>query len=113
MLRGEDSEMSVIYDWVNVCTDLPFIRIENARKCTPGLGAKLKRLGVRKGVSDIFIPRANKSFHGLFIELKTLTGRPTKEQINFLIQMIDEGYQAMVCYGAEQAIKEIKKFYEL
>lgn len=113
MLRGEDSEMSVIVDWVKLSTDLPFIHIANERKCSPQYGAKLKRLGVLKGVSDIFIPRANKSFYGLWIELKTATGRPTKEQINFIIKMIDEGYQGIICYGAEQAIKEIKKFYYL
>lgn len=112
-LGDEDVALIQVHEYVKQCTDLPFIHIANERVVSPRQGALLKRKGVCKGVSDIFIPRANKSFHGLFIELKTLVGRPTVEQINFIIQMIEEGYQALVCYGSEQAIIQIKLFYGL
>jgi len=47
----------------------------------PKVMAKMKRMGARKGVPDIMIFEPNKRYHGLFIELKSQKGRPTKEQI--------------------------------
>jgi len=112
-LKPEQIEQIKVCDWVKQCTDLPFIHTANERKCTPQQGALLKRMGVFAGVADIFIPRATERHHGLFIELKTLKGKPTPAQIKFLDSMNAEGYFSLVCYGAEEAIETIKTFYNL
>jgi hypothetical protein len=109
----EDIEQIKVCDWVKQCTDLPFIHAANERKCSPQQGALLKRKGVLAGVADIFIPRATKRHHGLFIELKTLKGKPSPAQIKFLDSMNAENYFGLVCYGAEEAIETIKTFYDL
>jgi hypothetical protein len=92
---------------------IPFIHIANERQCDVVYGRILKRMGVRKGVSDLFFPRSNKTFKGLWIELKTPTGKVSPSQLEFINEMIEEGYAAHVAYGAEEGIKMIKNFYYL
>ena len=78
----------------------------NERKCTIQQGALLKRMGVKRGVSDIFIPIPRKGKSGLWIELKVGKGQPTKEQKEFLARMIVNGFEAVCVWGWEAA-KEI------
>ncbi len=112
-MTEEDVEQIKICDWVKQCTNLPFIHTANERRCSPQQGALLKRKGVLAGVSDIFIPRAHGKYHGTFLELKTLKGKPTPNQIKFIDEMNAEGYFSMVVYGAEEAIETIKTLYNL
>ena len=112
-LKEEQIEQIKVFDWIRQCTDLPAIHIANERKCNPQQGSLLKRMGVRPGVSDIFIPRAILKFHGTFIELKTKKGKPTLTQLVFLQDMAREEYFTMVCYGADEAIQTIKALYEI
>jgi hypothetical protein len=112
-LQPEEALGISIHDWVLWNTKLPFIHIGNERKCSWDYGKKLKRMGVLPGVSDIFMPRANKTYHGLWIELKIKPNKPTENQIKFLNQMLSEGYDACVCYTFDETISVIKRFYEL
>lgn len=57
---------------------------------------RLKKMGVLAGVSDLFIPEPSSKFHGLWIELKSKTGRLTDYQETFISAMEDRGYQAKV-----------------
>ncbi len=87
------------------------IHIANEGKRSARYGAELKRLGMRKGFPDLFVPIANNGYHGLFIELKRDVARkPTKEQLSWITKLNKAGYYATVCYGADAAIKEIKNY---
>lgn len=110
-LLPEMIEQIKVSEWVKQNTDLPFIHIPNEAKRSPTLGNILKRMGLRAGASDIFIPRAAKGFHGLWIELKAGTNRPTENQLKFIEDMKKEGYEAMTCWGSESAIQIICDFY--
>lgn len=112
-MMPEQIEQIKVCEYVRQCTDLPFIHIANERRTSPQQGALLKRMGVVSGVADIFIPRAARRRNGLFIELKTLKGKPSPAQIKFLDDMNAENYFALICYGAEEAIETIKTFYDL
>ena len=112
-IGAEAIEQIIVVEWLKQCTDLPFFHIAGERKCSPQYGAFLKRLGTKPGVSDLFFPRASKSFSGMFMELKTLKGKPTVEQISFLEEMKKEGYFGIICYGSKEAIETIKIFYGL
>ena len=112
-MNDEQIEQIKVAEFVKQCTDLPFIHVANERQTNPRHGAILKRMGVRAGVSDIFIPRANEFYHGLWIELKTLKGRPSESQRQFCREMQDEGYEATFAYGADDAIAIIREFYKL
>lgn len=110
-LGKEQIEQIKLREWVIQCTDLPFLHIANERTCTPQHGAILKRMGVLKGVSDVFIPRANKTCHGLWIELKVGKNKPSPTQLEFGNEMLEEGYGFYVAYSSEEAILMIKSFY--
>lgn len=82
----------------------------NAGKRTPRQGAYLKAEGLKPGVPDLCIPVARKGFHGLYIELKTNTGRLTKEQAAFIDGLTEQGYMAVVCVGFESAKETIENY---
>jgi hypothetical protein len=71
---------------------------------------KLKAEGVRKGVSDLFLPVARRGFHGLYIEMKRLKGSPTDEQSHFIAFALEQGYHAGVYHGWEAAIQGIEHY---
>lgn len=73
-------------------------------------GAMLKAEGVKRGVPDIFLPQPVGTYHGLFIELKTSTGRPSPEQREWLCRLNNRGYAAVLCRGFEEATETITKY---
>lgn len=77
--------------------------IENERQCSPQQAARRKRMGVKKGVPDLCLPVPRGKYHGLYIELKTPTGRVSPEQRWWLGNLNADGYCALPCYGWEQA----------
>lgn len=75
--------------------------------------ANLKRQGVKAGVPDVFLPVARGNFHGLFIELKRANGgRVSVDQKKMLIALRDQGYEAVVCHGFEDAANVIQNYLE-
>jgi hypothetical protein len=53
---------------------------------------------------------ARGEYHGLFIELKVGSNKPSAEQIAFLDYLNDAGYLAVVLWSADAAIAEIKAY---
>lgn len=107
----EQTHQTTVFEWIhwNHLSDVCF-HPANERHCAAQQGAKFKRLGVKKGVSDIFVMRSSRGFHGLIIELKSKTGKLSSEQKYFLETMNREGYLAKVCYSADEAIKTITDY---
>lgn len=66
---------------------------------------RLKAEGVVAGVPDIFVAYPVPGFHGLYIEMKSLTGKPSREQQDWIRDSLALGYQAAVCRGADEAMK--------
>lgn len=110
---AEDIELIKIHEWVKNKTTLPFIHCANERTCTPQYGSILKKKGQRAGVSDIFIPRATKGYHGAWIELKVGNNKPSVLQQQFLDDMTKEGYFSACVWGSEAAINVIKELYSI
>lgn len=110
--KTEASEQEAVIQFCEYC-GIDIVHIPNEGKRSARYGAELKRLGMRKGFPDLFIPKASKGFHGLFIELKVdVTRKPTKEQLQWIAKLNKEGYLATVCYGADAAIREINKYFK-
>lgn len=112
----ESNEQIAAMDWLRL--QHPQVadhtmHIGNERKSSYYAGYILKRMGVLKGASDLFLAWPNAKYHGLFIEVKSLTGKPTSEQIAFINRMVSKGYYACVCYGAEEVIEVIKWYLKL
>ena len=84
--------------------------IPNGGKRTKSAGGKLKAEGLRAGVPDICLPVPIAPYHGLFIELKVLGGRLSKEQTAWIEGLSLQGYMAVSCYGFEEAQSTIIKY---
>lgn len=112
-MTKEDIAQIQVVDWVKQCTDLPVWHTANQRQTSPQHGSMLKRMGVRPGVADLFFPRKQGLFSGLFLELKVGSNKPTPLQTAFLEEMTKEGYMAACVWGSEAAIEFIKTFYNI
>lgn len=78
-------------------------------------GWRLKRQGVRKGVSDLLLPVARNGYHGLWIEFKAAPPNDspvTDEQVDWLEMMTEQGYKAELCKGVVEALRVIDKYLE-
>jgi hypothetical protein len=73
-------------------------------------GGRLKQEGMRKGTPDMLLAVPRGHYGGLWIELKTLTGRLTSEQHTMLCLLIGAGYHAVVARGWDQARAEIESY---
>jgi hypothetical protein len=73
---------------------------------------RLKQAGVRPGVPDLCLPVPRGKFHGLFIEMKSLTGKTSTEQDGWIDSLKKLGYQAMVCKGADEARRAITNYLQ-
>lgn len=70
---------------------------------TKATAGRLKAQGVRPGFPDLILPQRRGGFSGLAIELKSATGRPTPEQLDWLDWLAAQGWQAVVCKGFDAA----------
>lgn len=109
----ESNEQIAAMDWLraqhpNIA--LHTLHIGNERKASYYAGYIMKRMGVLKGASDLFMAWPCGGFHGLFIEVKSKIGRPSAEQKAFLQRMREVGYRAEICYGAEEVINTMKEY---
>ncbi len=71
-------------------------------------GKHLKQQGVKRGVPDLFLPVPSGRYHGLFIEMKTDTGRVSMDQKWWIEQLNAVGYFVQVCHGWESAVRVLE-----
>lgn len=60
--------------------------------------------GLKVGLPDLWLPVARNGYHGLVIELKVGINKPTPEQERWINALLEQGYQALILWGAEEAI---------
>jgi hypothetical protein len=89
---------------------IPVVHIPNESKRTVTYGAMLKRMGMRKGFPDLFLPIARKGYHGLFIEMKTDKGKLGEDQHKWLVSLSKEGYLCKVCRSLEAVIDILDQY---
>lgn len=111
--NGDICESSIhltVMEWVKLHPSIsPYVlHFPNESKRSPRYGRLLKKMGMRKGVSDLFIAIPNKDYAGAWIEIKTMRGRITKEQTIFLDDMKEKGYFCSVTRGVKETMDTIK-----
>ena len=72
---------------------------------------KMVRNGYVKGFPDLFIYEARNGYHGLAIEIKTIKGRATKEQQQWIDDLNDRGYYAKICKGLPHVLATIDIYF--
>ena len=86
--------------------------VANERQTSPARGAKLKKLGVLKGVADILILEPSpQGFHGLAIELKSKKGKIQPSQELFLSRIGARGYYTTVCRSFDEVQKVCDQYF--
>lgn len=75
--------------------------------------ALFEKSGGRSGVADLMLAIAANGWHGLWIEMKPIKGgRLSQDQEAFLADMARQGYMAICCKGADEAISAIKSYLD-
>lgn len=116
--RSEDTEQITVIHWA-MCQTAAHPELKWLHHCPNGgsrnksEAVKLKQMGVKAGVSDLFLPYPKGAYCGLYIEMKYGNNRLTENQKDFIKDMTEAGYYTAVCYTAEAAISMIKKYLEL
>lgn len=127
MKRSEAEEQEMLFDWVKMQKgkypelDLMW-HTPNGEFRHKATAARLKKMGVKAGVPDIFLPvmmttsvggshiaiaQNAITYGGLFIELKAKGGRLSEVQKDWLEALHFQGYAVCVCYGFEEAKQAI------
>lgn len=118
MRDAEHREQARLFAWVRreeeARPELKLLfAVPNGGARNAATGARLKDEGVRRGVPDMCLPVARQGYHGLFIELKAdEKGRPTKEQKTWIVSLAEQGYLAVVCYGADAARAALRQYLQ-
>lgn len=130
LAMSEALEQSKVVEWckttaykthgtINAGTGL-VLHIPNGGWRSKSEAARLKAMGVRAGVSDLFLPIPSSGKHGLWIEMKAIAGPESGRggvissgQGEWLDLMTENGYAAHCCHGADEAINAIKEYMGL
>lgn len=115
MNHKESDEQISLFQWAKLMQArhpelLLLHSIPNGGKRNRLEAARLKREGVLAGVSDVFLPVARGSYHGLYIELKVKGGKPSDNQKWWIEETTKQGYYSTVCFGWVEAKEVIERY---
>ena len=71
---------------------------------------RARKTGYVKGFPDLFIYEARNGYHGLALEIKTIKGRATKEQKEWIEALNERGYKAEVVKGLPAILDLIDRY---
>ncbi len=114
-MQYEEAEQAALFEWAAYETaqypELAFMfHIPNGGKRDVVTAANLKRMGVKPGVPDIFLPVTRGPYAGLFIEMKHGKNQLTREQRAYLDALAAEGYDVAVCYSFQEAVTAVTRY---
>lgn len=116
MNHKESDEQISLFQWAKLAQcQYPELKLLHAigngnAKRSIVQGARMKREGVKAGVSDVMLPVARGGYHGLYIELKIKGGKVSNSQEWWIAETTKQGYYSTVCYGWVEA-KEVIEGY--
>ena len=106
---SETSEQIGLLTWFkNKFPGVLIYHTPNGEKRSISVAVRLKKLGVVRGIPDLFVPSWK-----LFIEMKRVDGgtvSPDQKKIMAYLERV--GYRCLVCRGATDASRQILKFLE-
>ncbi len=100
----ESHEQKQLIQWCRTDPRFQYLfHVPNESIGGPGWLTRNRQMGVKAGVPDLFYPVPMHGYHGLFIEMKTKTGRTNAEQKKWIGALETFGYKVVVAHGWEQA----------
>lgn len=113
---SEHDEQAALFEWARIEANRGveplrwLFAIPNGGLRARRTAAKLKAEGVKAGVPDLMLPYPAGGYHGLFIEMKFGSNKPTKKQKAWLAGLSKAGYQVAVCWGWDEARLVIESY---
>ena len=86
---------------------------DSNRQKAQKIGSKLKAEGVKKGFPDVAIYEPRGKFLGLFIELKTATGRLSTEQRVWIDRLSARGYKVYKTDSLDEFIDLVDNYLKI
>lgn len=74
--------------------------------------AIFQRMGVRRGVCDLFLSIPAEGYHGMYIEIKFGKGKETAEQVKFATKVRELSYHHAVCDSVEMFIQQVSIYMQ-
>ncbi|HDL7057599.1 TPA: VRR-NUC domain-containing protein [Yersinia enterocolitica] len=114
--QAEMEEQAALIEWADktvidgICIGNYLIHIPNEGKRGPKAARDAKRLGLRKGVPDLFLALPRGGYAGLWIEMKADKGVLMGVQAEWISRLTIAGYTAIVCYGFKHAQAQIQYY---
>ncbi len=110
--RTEHDEQVALIQWAQYhpIASKCLVAIPNGGMRNLLVAKKLKKEGVRAGVSDLFLAYPSNQKHGLWIEMKSKNGTLSDPQKSWITLMRGVGYACAVCYGFEDAVKVVEGY---
>lgn len=109
MKHKEDDLQMVVAKYLDA-KNLLWCHIANERKTSKIAGSRLKKKGVKSGVPDCLIFKANRGYIGLAIELKIKPNKPSKNQSEWMHRLMIEGWFPIVCNSLDEVIITVDKY---
>lgn len=73
---------------------------------------RLKAEGVLAGVPDLFVSAARGCYHGLYLEMKSLSGRVSDVQKEVITSLMSHGYRVEVCKSIEMFKLAVDDYFQ-
>jgi VRR-NUC domain-containing protein len=107
---SEETIHITVMEWVRSNQNIKkfILHFPNEGRRTLRFGKLLQGMGMRAGVSDLFIAIQRHGFGGAWIELKSSGGIVSQFQKDFLSDMSQQNYFTAICWSIDEAINTIK-----
>lgn len=115
MKHEEDNNQAALFKYASLQPDPVWqvmFSIPNGGKRPMSTAKRLKATGLKAGIPDIFFPVGRGIHNGLFIEMKSSTGRVSPLQAEWHTKLRDQCYIVEVCHSSGEAIDVITRYLE-
>lgn len=112
---SETQEQIWLFEWAEAMTakypalEMMF-HVPNEGTQSKVRGHRLKLMGVKRGVPDIILPVPKGKYCGLAVELKSLKGKPSADQLIWIDRLRWHGWRAEICHGWQEAADVIEGY---
>lgn len=107
----ESQEQKQLIQWCRTDPRLQYLfHIPNESVGGQGWIVRNRQMGVKPGVPDLFYPVPLNGYHGLFLEMKTATGRLSEAQKRWCRFLEEVGYKVVIAHGWEEAKKALEEY---
>lgn len=115
---SEEDEQIALMQWRDLVLDAEprlawLYHIPNGKQRSKAAGGRLRAMGVKPGMPDLFLPVPRRGFHGCYQELKRIGGQtPSGAQQRVIEGLRKLGYYVGVPYGWVAAARELCWYLE-